>query len=108
MRIFRHTLTDHLLEVFERLEAHREILRSFPDEGIELSDEQLEMVVGGVLSAEDMAYCQQAVEYYRSRGYTLAGMQKEMLDYQSSLRTQGESALADRSAEYLTYMVSIW
>ena len=108
MRIFRHTLTDELLEVFERLEAHQLILESFPDEGIALTDEQLEGIAGGVLSAEDIAYCQQAVEYYHGRGYTLADMKKEMLDYQSSLRTQGDAALADRSAEYLEYMVSIW
>lgn len=66
------------------------------------------MVVGGVLSAEDIAYCQQAVEYFHSKGYTKEQLKKEMNDYQSSLRGEGEMDLADLSAEYLTYMLSIW
>lgn len=108
MRVYQHTLTNDVLRLAERLRSHFEILRSFPKEGIEVADEQLEMVVGGVLSAEDIAYCQQAVEYYHSRGYTLDQLTKEMGDYQNSLRVEGETELADRSAEYLDYMVSIW
>ena len=65
MRVYQHTLTDDVLRLAERLRSHFEILRSYPEEGIEVTDEQLEMVVGGVLSAEDIAYCQQAVEDYR-------------------------------------------
>ena len=108
MRVYRHTLTDDVLRLARNLEFHLEILRSFPEEGIEISDEQLEMVVGGVLSAEDIAYCQQTVEYYHGRGYTLEQMKNEMVDYQNSLRGKGETGLADRLAEYLEYMVSIW
>ena len=108
MRVYQHTLTEDVLRLARRLKSHLEILRSFPEEGIEIPDEQLEMVVGGVLSAEDMAYCQQAVEFYHGRGYTLEQLTKEMGDHQSSLRAEGETDLADRSAEYLEYMVSIW
>ena len=108
MRVYQHTLSDDVLRLAERIKSHLEILGSFPEEGIEITDEQLEMVVGGVLSAEDMAYCQQAVEYYRSRGYTLKQLTKEMGDYQNSLRAGGETYLADRSAEYLEYMTRIW
>jgi len=108
MRVYQHTLSDDVLRLVERIKPHLEILGSFPEEGIEITDEQLEMVVGGVLSAEDMAYCQQAVEYYRSRGYTLEQLTKEMGDYQNSLRAEGETDLAERSAEYLEYMTSIW
>lgn len=108
MRVYRHTLTDDVLRLTRRLESHLEILTSFPEEGIEITDEQLEMIVGGVLSAEDVAYCQQAVEYYHSRGYTLDQMKKEMNDHQSALCAEGETDLADLSAEYLNYMISIW
>ena len=35
-------------------------------------------------------------------------MKKEMTDHQSALRAEGETGLADLSAEYLDYMISIW
>jgi hypothetical protein len=77
-------------------------------DGIELSDELLASIVGGVLDAEGKAYCETSVGFYHNRGYTLESMRSEMLAYQQQLRDRGDTALADLSAEYLEYMVSIW
>lgn len=75
---------------------------------VHLSDDMLESVVGGKLNASDIAYCKMTVEFYQSRGYTLEDMQKEVLAYQQSLKSQGKTALAAQSAEYLEYMLTIW
>lgn len=90
------------------LKASRKACSCFPDEIIELSDEQLEGIAGGVLNSVDIAYCHVAVEYYHSRGYTLSQMEQEMTSYQNQLRANGQTALADLSAEYLEYMIGIW
>lgn len=86
----------------------REIRACFPAESVELTPEMLEGVSGGVLSCEDIAYCEVAVEHYHNKGYTLEQMIAEMTGYQNTLTSNGELALAELSAEYLEYMISIW
>lgn len=95
-------------ERFLGVVAHQQILKQHPDFCIELSKEQLDTIVGGTLTAKDIAYCKISVDFYRSRGYTCDAMKAEMLAYQKTLKAQGKAALAALSAEYLDYMLSIW